>query len=175
MNATLCISVFAQTNSANNRTISDVELTIRDIDSADVPTELINRSVLWHNAISVSYDEADRTLIVEKPAGATCEDFDKLVGTEIAAKRRTLAATRRANKNVFIRETELHVPTAMIDTILARTSGYANDLFTDPFGNDDALGMLLGLTSTDFGATDLFTEAYSSDDIINLNDAATLV
>lgn len=171
MNATLRISVFAQ----NANATSDVELIIRGVDSTDVPAECFGSPIAWHDAISVSYDADDCTLTIAKPADARCKDFDALTGTEIAAQRHKLALTRGSNKDALIREAELTVSTKTIDTILARTSGYVNDMSDDPFGNEDALGELLGLIPTDFGAADLFTDAFSSEYTSTLNGTAALV
>lgn len=172
MNASLRISVFAQTTGSSTRTLTGVELTIHNVDSSDVPVELAGCTVMWHNAISVNHDETDRTLTVEKPADATCESFDKLVGTEIAAQRKKLA-THYANRSVLTRTVKIDVSGAMIEAILARTSGHLADMSTDQSDND-ALGKLLGLADTDFGAADLFTEAYPLD-VIDLQGAAQLV
>ena len=174
MNATLRISVFSQTTAGSNNTFTGVELSIHGIDSADVPAEFINDTVMWHDGISVSYDETDHTLTVEKPADAKCSHFDALVGADIAHARHQLAITRRANKNVFDRETELNVPNEAVEAIIARVSGYLSDTDTDPFGNDDALDQLFRLANTDFGAADLFTKDYPLD-IIDLQGTAQLV
>lgn len=174
MNATLRISVFAQSTSDKAQTHSGVELTIHGIDSADVPAEFVNDTVMWHDGISVSYDDTDHTLTVEKPADAKCSDFDALVGADIADVRHKLALTRRENKNVLDRETKLDVPVKTVEAIIARVSGYIDDMSTDPFGNDDALDKLLALTNTDFGAADLFTTDYRLD-VIDLQGAAQLV
>ncbi len=171
MNATLRISVFSQ----NANAASDVELVIRGIDSADVPAECFGSLIAWHDAICVSYDADDRTLTIAKPADARCKDFDALTGTEIAAQRHNLATSSRSNKDVLIREVEIAVSTKTIDAILARASGYVNDMFDDPFGNNDALGKLMGLVPTDFGAADLFTDAFPSEYTSTPNGTAALV
>lgn len=169
MNATLRVTIFSQ-DSHKGSTIA--QLSIRYIDPSIVPAELTNTTVVWHDAVSISYGADDHTLVIEKSTMDCATTFTKLVGSTIGRMRDRLAETNTNEDLGPIREIELNVPDNTIEAIMARVSGYIDDTLTDESDND-ALGKLLGLANTDFGAADLFLETPL--DVISMEDAVHLV